>query len=76
MDSAGCLFKAALQSEVMQVAYVINNECIMCDACVLECPENAIIAGDPLYKIDPDLCSDCSDCAEICPTEACEPDIE
>ncbi len=58
------------------MAYIINGECIMCDACVPECPENAIIAGDPLYIIDADLCNDCGDCAEICPTEACEPDIE
>lgn len=55
------------------MAYVITDECIMCDACLPECPEEAIRVGDPVYKIDPDNCTDCGDCAEVCPTEACVP---
>jgi ferredoxin len=56
------------------MAYIINDECIMCDACAVECPEKAIIAADPRYKIDPDLCNDCAACAEVCPVAACQPD--
>ena len=56
--------------------YVINDECIMCDICVGECPQNAITPSDPIYIIDPDICDDCADCAEICPVEACLPDEE
>jgi ferredoxin len=56
-----------------ELAYIITNECIMCDACVAECPENAISVGDPAYKISAILCNDCGACAEVCPTEACIP---
>ena len=53
------------------MAYKITDDCIMCDACLPECPENAITAGDPKYVIDINKCTDCGDCAEVCPTEAC-----
>jgi len=55
------------------LAYIITNDCIMCDACLPECPEDAIAAGDPVYIIDRFKCTDCGDCAEVCPTEACVP---
>lgn len=55
------------------MAYIITNDCIMCDACLPECPEDAIIAGDPVYIIYAQKCTDCGDCAEVCPTEACIP---
>lgn len=53
------------------MAYIINSECIMCDLCIAECPQNAIMPGDPKYIIDADLCDDCGSCADICPVEAC-----
>ncbi len=55
------------------MAYKITDDCILCDACLPECPEDAITAGDPRYIIDPIKCTDCGDCAEVCPTEACVP---
>ncbi len=55
------------------MAYIITDDCIMCDACLPECPEDAITASDPKYIIDPKKCTDCGDCAEVCPTEACIP---
>jgi ferredoxin len=55
------------------LAYIITNDCIMCDACLPECPEDAISAGDPVYIIYAQKCTDCGDCAEVCPTEACIP---
>ena len=59
------------------MALLINDECIACDACLPEGPNDAITEGDPLYIIDPDKCTECEghfdtpQCAEVCPTEAC-----
>ena len=49
------------------MAYVINDECIMCGACADECPCSAISEGDGKYVIDADACVDCGSCAEVCP---------
>jgi ferredoxin len=51
------------------MAYVINDSCISCGACVAECPVDAIAEGDP-YTIDADKCIDCSACASACPVDA------
>lgn len=39
------------------MALVITDECIACDACVADCPNDAIGQGDPIYAIDSNLCS-------------------
>ncbi|MDD2628462.1 MAG: 4Fe-4S binding protein [Clostridia bacterium] len=52
------------------MAYVIDNNCISCGACVSECPVDAISSGDEIYVIDPDKCISCGACAAICPVEA------
>ena len=51
------------------MAYVINDSCIACGACVSECPVDAISEGDP-YTIDADLCTDCGACSGACPVDA------
>ena len=62
------------------MALVINDDCIACDACLPECPTEAITEGDPLYIIDPERCIECvgyfddPQCAAVCPTDACQPD--
>lgn len=62
------------------MALLINEECIACDACVAECPNDAISEGDPIYIIDPELCTECvgfhdePQCVEVCPTDAIHPD--
>jgi len=62
------------------MAYLINEECINCGACEPECPNEAITAGDEIYVIDPDKCTECvghfdeSQCAEVCPVDSCVPD--
>ena len=62
------------------MAYLINEECINCGACEPECPNQAITAGDDIYVIDPEKCTECvghfdsSQCAEVCPVDACLPD--
>jgi ferredoxin len=62
------------------VAYKITDECINCGACEPECPNQAISAGDEIYIIDPEKCTECvghfdaSQCAAVCPVDACVPD--
>lgn len=55
------------------MAHKITEECIACDICVDECNEGAISPGDEIYVIDPELCTDCGDCVEVCPTDAIVP---
>ncbi len=58
------------------MALMINDECIACDACVAECPNDAISEGDPIYVIDQDLCTECvgfydePQCVNVCPVDA------
>jgi len=62
------------------MAYKITEECINCGACEPECPNQAITAGDEIYIIDPAKCTECvghfdaSQCAAVCPVDACIPD--
>ena len=62
------------------MALIIIDECIACDACVAECPNEAISEGDPIYVINPDLCTECvgfydePQCIDVCPVEAIVPD--
>lgn len=64
------------------MALMITDECVSCGACEPECPNEAISEGDEYYVINPDLCTECkgafdeSQCASVCPTEACVPDPE
>ena len=55
------------------MAYVINDACIACGACIDECPTSAISEGD-IYVIDGPACIDCGACANVCPTGACVPE--
>lgn len=62
------------------MAYLITEECINCAACEPECPNEAISAGEEIYEINPDLCTECvghfdeSQCAAVCPVDCCVPD--
>jgi ferredoxin len=57
------------------LALKITEECINCDVCEPECPNQAISAGEDYYVIDPDLCTECighfdsPQCVEVCPVE-------
>jgi ferredoxin len=57
------------------MALLITDECINCDVCEPECPNNAISQGEEFYKIDPSLCTECvghyesSQCVEVCPVD-------
>ena len=52
------------------MAYVIDDNCIKCGACVGECPVDAISEGDTIYDINPETCIDCAACEAICPVGA------
>ena len=41
------------------MALLITDECINCDVCEPECPNNAISEGEEIYVIDPALCTEC-----------------
>jgi len=62
------------------MALMITEECIACDACVAECPNEAISEGDPIYVINPDLCTECvgfydePQCVNVCPVDSIVPD--
>ena len=57
------------------MALKITDECINCDVCEPECPNDAISAGEEIYVIDPALCTECvghfetSQCVEVCPVD-------
>ena len=55
------------------MAYLINDDCVSCGACVSECPVNVISEGDGIYVIDADGCIDCGACVDCCPTSAIVP---
>lgn len=62
------------------MALMIIDECISCDVCVPECPNEAIAALGDTYVIDADRCSECvgdhesSRCVDVCPVDAVLPD--
>jgi len=57
------------------VALLITDECINCDVCEPECPNDAISQGETIYVIDPKKCTECvghydvPQCVEVCPVE-------
>jgi ferredoxin len=60
-----------------EMAYTINDKCVSCDACRLQCPRNAISnsENDKIYEIDASLCNDCRNlpsvrCVPHCPVDA------
>jgi ferredoxin len=66
------------------MALTITDECINCDVCEPECPNDAIFQGDEIYEIKPELCTECvghydsSQCVEVCPVDCIitDPDNE
>jgi ferredoxin len=61
------------------MALMINDKCVNCTVCEPECPNGAISAGDGVYVIDPELCTECvghydeSQCIDVCPVECILP---
>ena len=57
------------------MALMITDDCINCDVCEPECPNNAIFPGDEIYEIDSALCTECvghynePQCQQVCPID-------
>jgi ferredoxin len=55
------------------MALIITDECINCDVCEPECPNQAIFLGEQIYQIDPNRCTECvghfdtPQCVQVCP---------
>jgi ferredoxin len=54
---------------------MITDECINCDVCEPECPNEAISQGAEIYVIDATRCTECvghfdaPQCREVCPVD-------
>jgi ferredoxin len=57
------------------MALLITDECINCDVCEMECPNDAISQGEEIYEINPDQCTECvghfdaPQCVAVCPVD-------
>ncbi|MBL8520598.1 MAG: YfhL family 4Fe-4S dicluster ferredoxin [Betaproteobacteria bacterium] len=57
------------------MALRITDQCINCDVCEPECPNDAIFQGVEIYQIDPGKCTECvghfdtPQCREVCPVD-------
>lgn len=55
------------------MALLITDDCINCDVCEPECPNDAISMGPEIYQIDPRKCTECvghysePQCQQVCP---------
>lgn len=62
------------------MALFITDECINCDVCEPECPNDAISQGEMIFVIDPLKCTECvghfdrPQCIEVCPVNCIEVD--
>ncbi len=63
------------------MALKIDDDCINCDVCEPECPNEAIYMGEEIYEIDWTKCTECvghfdtPQCVEVCPVD-CIPENE
>ena len=61
------------------MALLITDECINCDVCEPECPNEAISMGDTIYVIESSKCTECvghfdtPQCIEVCPVDCIIP---
>jgi ferredoxin len=57
------------------MSLIITDDCINCDVCEPECPNEAISQGEEIYVIDPNLCTECvghydePQCQQVCPVD-------
>jgi ferredoxin len=64
------------------MSLVITDECINCDVCEPECPNQAISMGPAIYVIDPKRCTECvghfdePQCVQVCPVDCIPKDPE
>lgn len=64
------------------MALRITDECINCDVCEPQCPNNAISMGVEIYEIEPSRCTECvghfdePQCQVVCPVECIVFDLD
>ena len=64
------------------MALKITDQCINCDVCEPECPNDAISPGPEIYVIDFRRCTECvghfeaPQCREVCPVDCIPLDLE
>jgi ferredoxin len=64
------------------MALKITDQCINCDVCEPECPNDAISMGPEIYVIDWHRCTECvghfdkPQCVEVCPVDCIPLDPE
>jgi len=57
------------------MALMITDECINCDVCEPECPNEAIYQGADIYEINAQKCTECvghfdePQCRQVCPVD-------
>lgn len=57
------------------MALMITDDCINCDVCEPECPNEAISQGEMIYIINPTKCTECvghfdePQCRQVCPVD-------
>ena len=57
------------------MSLIITGECINCDVCEPECPNEAIYQGDEIYEIEASKCTECvghydePQCQQVCPID-------
>jgi pyruvate formate lyase activating enzyme len=47
-----------------------SDRCIGCEACIDECPSQALYKGHRGIRANPDMCTGCFTCSQVCPSEA------
>ena len=63
------------------MALFITDECINCDVCEPECPNEAIYQGQDIYEIHAHLCTQCvghfdePQCVAVCPVNCIPLDL-
>jgi ferredoxin len=64
------------------MALKITDQCINCDVCEPECPNEAIYQGIEIYEINPSKCTECvghfdtPQCKEVCPVDCIPLDLD
>jgi ferredoxin len=57
------------------MALRITDQCVNCDVCEPECPNEAIFEGPEHYEINPSRCTECvghfdrPQCVQVCPVD-------
>ena len=51
------------------MTYRVTDACTACGACLLTCPEHAVVPSLPL-QVRHDRCTACGECVEVCPADA------